>query len=153
MVPQRLIIGVGIHKREGWQTLDADPELHPDFVAAVPPFPAEVNAVWWDEIEWIHGIGTLYPWDAVQALKEIHALLASGGKLILEQPNFDIAKDRIEWVFGDAEQFRNPLLMNRWGYTPKTLSDLLAHVGFSRIHVLPAQHHVPARDFRIEAYR
>jgi predicted SAM-dependent methyltransferase len=153
VVQNRLIIGAGIHKREGWMTLDADPETRPDFLGSIPPFPASVKAVEWNEIEWIHGITSLYPWDARQALTELYEMLKPGGRLTLEQPDFEKAKNRVEWLFGDAESFQNPLLMNRWSYSPRTLTERLEKVGFTGIRVLPAQYHLPTRDFRIEAHK
>ena len=148
----RLMIGPGTVRREGWQTLDANSKLEPHFVASIPPVPEAVSAIAWDEIEWIHGITSLYPWDAITALKELLGILRPGGKLVLEQPNFRQAVHRIEWLFGDPV-FKNPLIMNRWAYTPDGLAEILQSIGYTRIDLLAAIHHVPARDFRIEAYR
>jgi len=148
----RLILGAGPQRREGWLTLDANPKLEPDIVAILPPLPPEVKAIHWDEIKWVHGITSLYPWDAEALLLELHDVLHPEGKLVLEQPDFAKARYRIEWLFGDPSP-RNPLHMNKWAYTAESLSELLRSVGFSRIQVLPAEHHRPERDFRIEAYR
>jgi hypothetical protein len=148
----RLLLCAGIHRRQGWLRLDADPRCEPDFVASIPPLPTVVKLMHWDEIEWIHGVTSLYPWDAKTALAELYAVLVPGGKLVLEQPDFSTAIDRPEWLFGDPSH-RDPLIMNRWSYTPNSLSLLLLEAGFGRIDVLPAQHHMPARDFRIEAYK
>lgn len=149
----RLMIGPGQLRREGWKTLDADPNRGWDFVATIPPLPAAVKAIPWDEIEWIHGITSLYPWDGEQAVIEIFQVLAPGGRLTLEQPDFRQARARLEWVFGDAAEFKNPLLMNRWGYTPDSLTELLQRAGFAQIDILPARHHKPSRDFRVEAFK
>jgi hypothetical protein len=139
----------GLARREGWKTLDANPAYAPDYLASIPPLPDVVRAELWQEIEWIHGITSLYPWDAATLLEEIRAVLVPGGKLVLEQP--DLAKaDRTEWMFGDPS-LRNPLHMNRWGYTPYSLAAALEQAGYPSIEILPAQHHLPARDFRIEA--
>lgn len=42
---------------------------------------------------------------------------------------------------------------NKWGYTPRSLRKLLVEAGFDekKIVELPAQTHVPIRDFRLEA--
>lgn len=168
-------------KREGWKTLDCNPVHHPDFLAMIPPFPDEVKAIQWDEIEWIHGITSLHPWDAEQALRELHSILRppdsqdmrehlkrhflvygsvtippirAGGKLVLEQPDL-MRCDPIEhpeWIFGDLS-LRNPLHMNKWAYTERSLKAVLSTAGFSRVEILPAQHHLPERDFRAEAFR
>lgn len=152
MVQNCLIIGPGIHRRDGWMTLDADPANKPDFLGTIPPFPSDLKAIRWDEIEWIHGVTSLHPWEAKEALTEIYEMLAPGGRLTLEQPDFDKAKHRPEWLFGDPA-FKNPLHMNRWSWRPDALKELLSLCGFSKMAVLAAKHHFPERDFRIEAYR
>jgi predicted SAM-dependent methyltransferase len=141
----------GIFRREGWKTLDADPRNRPDYLAAIPPLPEAVKGQRWEEIEWLHGITSFYPWDGAALLREIHDVLEPGGKLILEQPDFRKAIEKPEWLFGDA-LLREPLLMNRWAYTPESLMTALRKADFQRVDLLPAMHHNPARDFRLEAY-
>src|ERR1043165_8190823 len=131
----------GAIRREGWKTLDANPLFAPDYLASIPPLPDELKAEQWDEIEWIHGITSMYPWDAVEIIEEIRGVLAPGGKLVLEQPDLRYAS-RVEWLFGDPS-FRNPLHMNRWAYTPATLEAALRLAGFTRMKLLPARHHLP----------
>jgi hypothetical protein len=145
-----LILCAGNTRRPGWMTLDANTEHRPDIVAMIPPLPAEVTRAKWHEIELIHGITTFHYWEAKLLLKEIKQVLVSGGKLVLEQPDFDKAKIRVEWLFGDP-LFRNPLHMNKWAYTPRTLEELLKEAGFTNIQQLPAQYHIAWRDFRMEA--
>ena len=145
----RLIICAGVVRRPGWKTLDIKGG---DFEADIPPLPKGVKEVLWDEIEWVHGVGTFYPWVAEEILTELYYVLAVGGKIVLEQPNFDIAKNRVEWTFGDPSH-KDLLIMNRLAYTPGTLGDLLERIGYHSIRELPAKYHVPDRDFRMEAYR
>lgn len=141
-------------RRDGWVRLDANPSKAPDILATIPPLPSEVKSQTWDEIELIHGIGSFYPWEAEQLLQEIQSILEPGGKVVLEQP--DATKcdpvSHPEWLFGDPA-LREPMHMNRWAYTPQKLADLLMGIGFKRVELLSAQHHVPGRDFRMEAYR
>ena len=85
-------------------------------------------------------------------MREIRCVLRNGGKLVLEQPDFIKAKEKVEWLFGDPIP-QNPLHMNKWAYTPRTLTDLVMSAGFSRIELHEARCHVPARDFRLEVYR
>ncbi len=150
----RLSIMAGITgRREGWKTLDCKPGA--DYVALVPPLPREVRCQQWDEIELIHGICQLYPWDGEALLKEIRVILKPDGVLILEQPDItlvinDEAHVVVEWVYGDPTP-KDPLHMVKWGYSPTSLSALLSFCGFTRQELKPAQYHVPARDFRIEA--
>lgn len=146
------MLGSGIFRREDWKTLDCNSAHHPDFLAIIPPLPPAVKAVEWDEIEWIHGITSVYLWDARLILKEIVGILKLDGKLVLEQPDFNKARARQAWLFGDPSA-RDSRIMNRWSYTPEELFEELKAAGFSRIEILPAQHHVPARDFRVEAWK
>ena len=143
----RLMICAGSVRREGWQTLDCKPGY--DFVTILPHIPREVSAIQWDEMEWIHGITSLYPWDGESVLVELRRCLKDGAKFVLEQPDFNKAKERVEWVFGDGE----PMNRNKWAYTPESLTALLLKCGYSLVEILPAQHHLPTRDFRAEAYR
>lgn len=149
----RLMLCAGIVRRDGWKTLDCKPGH--DFVATIPPLPEAVKAIQWDEIEWVHGITSLYPWEGIATLIELRNALCKGGKLVLEQPDARKcnAAEHPDWIFGDPK-LGEPLHMNKWCFTPETLVAMLNGVGgFSRIEILPAQHHVPARDFRVEAYR
>lgn len=137
--------------REGWKTLDA---VHPaDFRCSIPPLP-DAAKVDLEEVELIHGIGSFYPWQAEYLVREIYDALLPGGKLSLEQPNFDVVcrnKD-VTGLFGDPS-LTDALHMNRWCYTPATLEELLRSVGFTNIRHYPAQHHNPMRDFRTEAIK
>ena len=150
----RLSIMAGITgRREGWKTLDC--KTGADYVALVPPLPWQIRDQDWDEIELIHGIGQLYPWDAETLLKEIRAILKPDGVLILEQPNMGFllvgaVGAPLEWIYGDPS-LKDPLHMVKWGYSPQSLSALLSFCGFTRQELKPALHHIPARDFRIEA--
>ena len=122
----------------------------------------------WSTIEMIHVIEHFFPWDALDVLRQVHQCLSPGGLLILEQPDISFAARVLlglqtpipntmpgqcdMWaLYGDPRSC-NPLYCHRWGYTPQTLSERLVSAGFreSAIQVLPARHHLPARDFRIE---
>lgn len=146
----QLILCSGRTRRPGWKTLDANPVHEPDFLCSIPPLPKSVTSVMWDEIEWIHGVTSFYPWDAEKILLELVRCLS--GKLVLEQPDSNmihLAKHP-EWAFGDPS-LGNPLHMNKWSYSPSSLAHLLGQCGFKEIEILPAQYHSPKRDFRIEA--
>lgn len=147
----RLMIGPGNSWRDGWKRLDADKRFEADFTATIPPLPAAVKALAWQEIEWIHGITSLYLWEAEAILPELLSVLVPGGKLTLEQPDFRHAVQKPEWLFGDPA-LKNKFHMNHWSYTPETLTAMLRAAGFARVDILPARHHLPARDFRVEAY-
>ena len=57
------------------------------------------------------------------------------------------------WGFYGDPKSQNPLTTHRWGYTPKSLEEMLVNPGFDREKIVhgPAVHHFPVRDFRIEA--
>lgn len=145
----RLMLGSGIFKREGWKTLDLNPAMHPDFIGRIPG--TDIGDEYWDEIEWIHGIGSVCPFDATRALDEIYEALKPGGKLVLEQPDFDCCKTQAD-LFGDPS-LQNAEHMNRYAYTRRQLLEMVQIAGFKNPVILPAQHHVPERDFRVEAWR
>ena len=133
-------------------SIEADPSRGGDFIATIPPLPEAVKAIQWDEVEWIHGVGSVYPWEAIEVMAELHSIMEPGGLLVLEQPdarNCDPALHP-EWAFGDPS-LRQPLHMNKWIYTPAALLKILDGAGFKHARMLPAQHHVLHRDFRIEA--
>lgn len=148
----RLMLCPGRHgTREGWKTLDA---VHPaDFQCSIPPLPAAAK-VDLEEVELIHGIGSFYPWEAEALLREIYDALRPRGRLVLEQPDFDVVcrKQDLMGIYGDPS-LKEQLHMNRWAYTPHSLRQLLRSVGFENIEHKPAQHHDPMRDFRMEAWR
>lgn len=151
------MICAGSMRRPGWKTLDADERTKPDFHALIPPLPFEVHAIKWNEVEWIHGITSLFPWEGLAVLREIRDILAPEGKLVLEQPDARIAAKYLlnggdpRWLFGDPAD-KNPGIMNRWAFTPDALYQTLREAGFSRVVATVARHHVPERDFRMEAW-
>lgn len=163
-----LMIGAGRTRRPGWTTIDADSKSGADIIATVPPLPESVTNRQWRKVEMIHFLEHLYLWDAKRLLREIHSVLASGGKLVIEVPNIRYAARVLcglekpprgaagqfdMWpLYGDPSH-RNPLFGHRWGYTPESLTNELVAAGFEReqIRVLRARHHFPGRDFRVEA--
>lgn len=154
----RLLLGSGPAKREGWYTLDANEAHQPNFRAAIPPIPEAVKAIQWDVIEWIHGVGSLYPWDAKEALAELRECLAPGGTLVLEQPDLSKVAAHLStdlslvWCLHGDPALQDPLHMNRWTYTQQELCKLLRSCGYSLTVVKPPQYHGAAwRDFRVEA--
>lgn len=148
-------LSIGGELRVGWTILDA---RGGDITATIPPLPPEVADQRWAEIEWIHGPASLYPWELTELLPQLRACLAPGGRLVMETPNAVITAEAmarnlecVRWMFGDPS-YREPLYMNKWAYTPQTLTTALRNAGFSTIQVEQAQHHHPGRDFRVEAW-
>ncbi|MFL5298129.1 MAG: class I SAM-dependent methyltransferase [Phenylobacterium sp.] len=166
----RLYVGSGTEKREGWISVDANPDLNPHVVAfadRLPMFGDETVAA----IEACHLFEHLTFDEARAALKEWRRVLVPGGQLMLELPNlrrclellgqhldqdgFDLA---LIGIFGWPPAIRTEGVwqIHKWGWTPETLSQELLSSGFRNAEVVPIQQTWrPAaridRDMRIHA--
>lgn len=155
---KRLMLCAGATKRDGWITLDGESSNQPDICATIPPLPVEVLFDKWDVIEWIHGIGSLCPWEAEEVIAQLREVLTPAGILILEQPNLmeaaaEILRDPTKawWLFGDPTHQSRPM-MNAWCYSPDSLTQALKTAGFRSVRISGAQYHgASRRDFRAEA--
>ncbi len=117
-----------------------------------------------DEFHAMHILEHFYRYDVDAVLREWKRLLRVGGRLVLELPNLEacarnlLAGMRPQMcmfgIYGD-ESWKSPYMIHRHGYTPTTLSGLLAEHGFSKIQVLPPQTHRARanRDMRLEAVK
>lgn len=148
---RRLLLCAGGMRREGWTHHDGKERPGIEIVGLIPPLPKEITSRKWDVIEWIHGPASVNPWELILILQGVKFCLAFDGILIMETPNIDLCMrtGKIEWVFGDPGPEQD-LHMNKWGYSPSSLVATCRKVGFTRYSILPAQHHVESRDFRIE---
>lgn len=166
----KLLLGSGTWHWDGWVTVDADPENHPDVLTQFPPLPKVITERQWDIIMIIHAIEHVAPWKATELLKQCHDCLADKGVLVLEQPNILYAAKVLLGIVsppnGEPGQFdmwplygdptsRNEWMLHRWGYHPDSLMRALIDAGFSgdSIALKAAQYHQPTRDFRLEAIR
>lgn len=169
----RLNIGSGREtsrlRAAGWVTLDADPQAGADIAAPALPLPEQITGQQWDCVEMIHFIEHLYHRDAVKLVTAVYQILKPGGVLITEQPNLEYAARALLGMVPTTQQPRpfhdmyaiyghqngNPHYQHLWGYTPHTMTQMLIDAGFKagNIHVKPALHHWPWRDFRVEAIR
>lgn len=117
-----------------------------------------------DELMAAHVIEHFAEWEAPFVMLEWKRLLKVGGKLILELPNIEAAARNLlagmepqMWRFpfyGDGSH-KDPYMLHRFGYTPKSIKALVAEAGFERIALLPPQTHGPRpnRDMRVEAFK
>lgn len=119
-----------------------------------------------DEILSVHVIEHFYPWEVKELLSHWSDLLRPNGKLIIECPDLEKAcwymLDALSnnkepqaqftmWpMYGDPGH-KDPLMMHKWGWTPRTLGKLLWEIGFVDIEEKPAQFKMKeVRDMRME---
>jgi len=61
---------------------------------------------------------------------------------------------RSMWVFYGDPRWRDPLMMHRWGYTPRSLAQLMNEAGLKDLKQTPAQFKLrEPRDMRIEGLK
>ena len=120
-----------------------------------------------DEILAVHVVEHFWQWEVVDILKEWTRVLKPGGKMILECPNLisaaeeflknsDIAAmggpegQRSMWVFYGDPGWKDPLMIHRWGYTPRSLATVMASAGLKELKQEPAKFKLrEPRDMRI----
>jgi SAM-dependent methyltransferase len=160
----KLNLGCGHHYVDGYTNVDVQVSPHveraPDLLADVRAVPLPDRCA--SEVMALHVIEHFYRWEVLALLQEWRRLLVSGGLLVLELPNIELAarnllKGRGEnlsmWALYGDPAHEDPFMCHRWGYTPGTLSALLLEAGFTRIeHMAPRTHSKRAdRDMRLEA--
>ena len=120
-----------------------------------------------DEILSVHVIEHFWRWEVLDVLKEWIRVLKPGGSMIIECPNLvsacqallenpDVAAgpgpegQRSMWVLYGDPAWQDPLMVHRWGYTPRSLSELMHSAGLVNLRQEPAQFKLrEPRDMRI----
>jgi predicted SAM-dependent methyltransferase len=165
----KLNLGCGDKILEGYVNVDvAESRLDkkPDVLCdlrALSPF--EDNCA--DEVMAIHVVEHFWRWEVVDVLKEWFRVLKPGGKMILECPNLITAcqmvladpdnatgpgpeGQRSMWVLYGDPGWRDPLMVHRWGYTPRSLAGVMHQAGLETLRQEPAQFKLrEPRDMRI----
>ena len=125
-----------------------------------------------DEILASHVIEHIPQHRAPKVLEKWLATLKDGGMLVMETPDLaGLCKDYLEQEGADQQmtamciygasvdritpetQENGALSPHLWGYTPKSLTDLCASVGFKDIKILPVEGQHPGKNFRLEAVK
>lgn len=127
----------------------------------VNPLPLEDGVA--DELHSYHFLEHVYAWESPALVAEWARLLKAGGRLILELPNLEAAcrnllsgagEQMAMWpLYGDPHH-RDVFMCHRWGYTPRTVAELLASE-FHSVRILPPKTHGARsnRDMRVEAIK
>ncbi len=164
--PIRFNMGCGRDRLEGYMGVD----MHSDTDIKMDIMELDLPEGCADEILGSHVIEHFPQHRAPGVLANWHKTLKDGGKLVLEVPDFEgLCRDYLEQsgddqkmtamcIFGahvdriTPETEKNGALSpHLWGYTPKSLADLCAHVGFKDIQILPPTGQHPGKNFRLEA--
>jgi hypothetical protein len=172
--PIKFNMGCGSDRRPGYIGIDKNSdraEIRQDlFKVNLPENCAE-------EILASHVIEHLPQHRAPEIMQKWYNTLKPGGKLIMEQPDIEgLCKDylekdgidkhmalmciygaivteevRFDGTFDTEVMEKGTLSPHLWGWSPKTLSELCASVGFKDIRILPTVGGHPGKNFRLEA--
>jgi len=120
-----------------------------------------------DEILSVHVVEHFWRWEVVGILREWVRVVKPGGTMILECPNLlaachellqnpDVATgpgqegQRTMWVFYGDPAWQDPLMNHRWGYSPRSLAQVMHEAGLVNLRQEPAQFKLrEPRDMRI----
>ena len=116
--------------------------------------PFEDNSV--DEILSVHVVEHFWRWEVQDVLREWTRVLKPGGTMVLECPNLLSAAaellnnpdagalpgaegQRTMWVFYGDPSWKDPYMVHRWGYTPRSLAHAMHEAGLVELRQEPAQ--------------
>jgi len=167
--PLRLNLGCGDKLLPGYVNVDTVTERAgraPDIQCDIRQLSVfESDSV--DEILAVHVVEHFWRWEVVDILREWFRVLKPGGRMVLECPNLlsacqEFLKDpvnhamptaqgqRTMWVFYGDPSWKDPLMMHRWGYTPRSLAEVMFEAGLRKLRQEPAQFKLrEPRDMRI----
>ena len=165
--PIKFNMGCGQDKIPGYMGVD---KHNPNADIKMDLFELDLPENCADEVLASHVIEHLPRHRATEALSGWLKVLKPGGKLVMEQPDLEelckdflaqSEKDRFMTtvcIYGAAAEpdvkglektgAASPHL---WGYTPKSLEDLVSAVGFKDVQIRPATGPHPGKNFRLEA--
>lgn len=169
--PLRLNLGCGDKILPGYTNVDVVESRagrKPDVLCDLHRLePFADNSV--DEILAVHVVEHFWRWEVLDILKEWVRVLKPGGRMILECPNLISACEaflrdpevaagggregqRSMWVFYGDPQWKDPYMVHRWGYTPRSLAQLMSEAGLVNARQEAAQFKLrEPRDMRVVA--
>jgi len=167
--PLRLNLGCGDKILPGYVNVDvveARAGMKPDVVCDLHDLaPFDDSSA--DEILSVHVVEHFWRWEVRDVLREWARVLKPGARMVVECPNIKTACEtflqdpgrfsredqngqRTMWVFYGDPQWKDPLMIHRWGYTPESLQALLSEVGLKEVRQEPAQFKLrEPRDMRV----
>jgi SAM-dependent methyltransferase len=164
----KLHVGCGSDLKPGYVNID---EFNPKADVKMPLQKLDYPDGSLDAVEGYMVIEHLDPQDAVAFVRNVHRMLAPGGRLILECPDLEKVS-RLALVFADDTEYMRKGAFglrgffgeptdhmvtgdyHKWGYTPASALRLLREGGFSKCSVSDAYSHCyPLRDLRMEAVK
>lgn len=167
--PLKLNLGCGDKILPGYVNVDVVESRkgkRPDVICdlhELVPFPD--NSA--DEILSVHVVEHFWRWEVLDVLREWVRVLKPGGKMVLECPNLqsaceafladpvmrsreDQAGQRTMWVFYGDPAWKDPYMNHRWGYTIKSLGEIMMQAGLTDVRQEPAQFKLrEPRDMRV----
>lgn len=169
----RLNVGCGDKLLPGYINVDiveARAGFRPDVISDIRDLSC-FDTDYADEVLAVHVIEHFWRWEVEDVVREWVRVLKPGGTLVLECPNLQSACEaflanpdagasadqrgqRTMWVFYGDPQWKDPLMVHRWGYTPASLSAMLRGLGLQSVRQEPAQYKLrEPRDMRIVAVK
>jgi SAM-dependent methyltransferase len=169
----KLNLGCGDKILEGYVNVDVAPARagrQPDVICdlhQLAPFKDDSA----DEVLAVHVVEHFWRWEVVDVLREWSRVLKPGAPMILECPNLQSACEqflrdpdgfsgpgpegqRTMWVFYGDPRWQDPLMVHRWGYTPRSLAQIMAQAGLVEVRQEPAQFKLrEPRDMRLVGHK
>ena len=164
----KLNLGCGDKILDGYVNVDVAPSRRgrqPDVICDLHQLKFEDRSA--DEILAVHVVEHFWRWEVVGVLREWARVLKPGAPMILECPNLQSACEqflqdpesfagpgaegqRTMWVFYGDPSWQDPLMVHRWGYTPRSLAKVMAEAGLVEVRQEPAQFKLrEPRDMRL----